>query len=107
MKRKGLKNNLAGTADHTKLRREHVVSLSRQFRAILEDLGKRTRTASGVCVFPSPRISASLGNVTIMNALAALQLSLTRDVRPIKTTVHGFRSTASTLLHEAGSLNIW
>ena len=89
-------------ANHTKLRREHIVPLSHQALAILEDLRKRTRTATEAYIISSTRTSASLGKVTLMNALAALQLSLTKDVRPIKTTVHGFRSTASTLLHEAG-----
>ena len=78
-----------------KMRSEHIVPLSRQSVAILRDL--HALTGRGRYVFPSPR---SVQRPMSENAITAALRSLGYDGDTM--TAHGFRSTASTLLHELG-----
>ena len=79
----------------TKLRRDHIVPLPPQALAILEEL--RPLTGHGTYVFPSLRGgSRSMSENTINAALRSLGISGEEQ------SAHGFRSTASTLLHELG-----
>ncbi len=78
-----------------KMRAEHIVPLSRQSVAILRDL--HALTGRGRYAFPSPR---SLERPMSENAIIAALRSLGYDGDTM--TAHGFRSTASTLLHELG-----
>lgn len=85
-------------AARMKLRREHLVPLSRQAMRILTDL--RGVTGDGNLVFPSycrrRRDDTPLGKNTINNALRGMGYA--GDV----LVGHGFRSIASTLLNEQG-----
>ena len=78
-----------------KMRTEHLVPLSSQAVTILCDL--RELTGRGRYCFPSPRTS---GRPMSENAVTAALRSLGYDGSTM--TGHGFRSTASTLLHEQG-----
>lgn len=78
-----------------KMHAEHIVPLSRQSVAILRDL--HALTGRGRYAFPSPR---SLERPMSENAITAALRSLGYDGNTM--TAHGFRSTASTLLHELG-----
>jgi len=78
-----------------KMRREHIVPLSRQALAILEEI--RPLTGNGRFVFPSERTrERCMSENTIGSALRRLGYS--RE----EMTGHGFRTTASTLLNELG-----
>ena len=77
-----------------KMRAEHIVPLSTQAVAILRDL--HALTGRGQYVFPSPRPKRPMSE----NAITAALRSLGYDGATM--TAHGFRSTASTLLHEQG-----
>ncbi|HEY5802585.1 MAG TPA: integrase arm-type DNA-binding domain-containing protein [Lysobacter sp.] len=78
-----------------KMRREHLVPLAPQVVAILSEL--RALTGDGPHVFPSLRgQSRPMSENTINAALRALGFQGDRHV------AHGFRSTASSLLHELG-----
>lgn len=78
-----------------KLRREHIVPLSKQSVAILEEL--RPLTGAGLYVFPSARSSARPMSNNTLNA-ALRRMGFTKD----EMTAHGFRSMASTRLNEMG-----
>jgi integrase len=82
-------------ASRTKMRKEHIVPLSRQAVAILDEAGK----VSGGCrlVFPGLRSPARPISENTFNA-ALRRLGYSKD----EMTAHGFRSTASTLLNESG-----
>lgn len=80
------------SAERMKMRRDHLVPLSRQSVALLERL--RPLTANSAFAFPSKRPRRPLSENTLNMALRAMGYS--GDVM----TAHGFRSTASTLLHE-------
>lgn len=82
-------------AGKMKMRAEHIVPLSTQAVAILRDL--HALTGRGRYAFPSPR---SLERPMSENAITAALRSLGYDGDTM--TAHGFRSTASTLLHEQG-----
>ena len=82
-------------AARMKMRAEHIVPLSRQSVAILRDL--HALTGRGRYAFPSPR---SLERPMSENAITAALRSL--GYAGDTMTAHGFRSTASTLLHELG-----
>jgi integrase len=74
---------------------QHIVPLSRQALAILRDMMPVTGT--GRFVFPSPRTATR--PLSDNGMLAALRrMGYEQGV----LTVHGFRSTASTLLNEQG-----
>jgi integrase len=78
-----------------KMRVQHIVPLSRQALAVLEEL--RPLTGSGRFVFPSERTSERpLSENTVTAALR--RLGYTKE----EMTGHGFRSMASTLLNELG-----
>lgn len=90
-------------AERMKMRETHIVPLSSQAVGILRELEPLTgRTNSGApgapCyVFPSAR--SSLRPMSENAVLAALRrMGYTKD----EMTGHGFRSMASTLLHECG-----
>lgn len=73
----------------------HLVPLSQQAMAILEDI--HTVTGSGKYVFPSVRTDARPMSENTINA-ALRRLGYDKD----QMTGHGFRSMASTLLNEQG-----
>lgn len=82
-------------AHKMKMRTQHIVPLSRQAIAVLEEL--RPLTGFGRYVFPSVRTSERpMSNNTVNGALR--RLGYTKD----EMTGHGFRSMASTLLNEQG-----
>lgn len=77
-------------ADNMKMRRAHIVPLSRQVLALLKEL--HAVTGAGRYLLPNARQpNAAIGPTTLNNALAALGYQ-----RVFST--HGFRSTATTLL---------
>ncbi|UHQ19183.1 tyrosine-type recombinase/integrase [Lysobacter sp. KIS68-7] len=82
-------------AARMKMRREHLVPLPPQVISILRDL--HVLTGDGPYVFPSLRGHARpMSENTLNAALRALGFDGDQHV------AHGFRSTASTLLHELG-----
>ena len=82
-------------ARRMKMRVPHVVPLSSQAISILRDL--KPATGDGKFVFPSPRSRARpLSNVALLAALRRM------GYEQGTVTVHGFRSSASTLLNEQG-----
>ena len=88
-------------AEHAKLRREHMVPLSKQAWNILEEMKKRYLPDRGKLIFQSTKGKAfELASSTMLVALRAGMIKIKCDL-PSDITLHGFRSTASTLLHEA------
>ena len=81
-------------ANKMKMRTPHVVPLSRQAVAILREL--HALTGGGQYVFPGLRPGRTMSENTINAALRGLGFA--KD----EMTGHGFRSMASTLLHEQG-----
>jgi integrase len=79
-------------AERMKLRREHVVALSTQAVALLTRLKELTGHTGTVITFNGGKIADAK---TFRNALAALGYTGKQDP-------HGFRVSASTLLHEQG-----
>lgn len=75
--------------------REHLVPLSRQVVALLEDL--KPITGDGAFVFPGLRTNARPISEVTLNA-ALRRLGFSKD----EHCPHGFRSTASTRLNEMG-----
>ena len=86
--------------ERMKMRQTHIVPLSRQALAILEELHPLTgRTRF---LFPSLRApSTAMSDMTLLSALR--RLGYGKD----EMTVHGFRSMASTLLNELGYNRDW
>ncbi len=82
-------------AHKMKMRTQHIVPLSRQALAVLEEL--RPLTGSGGYLFPSERTSERPMSENTVNA-ALRRLGYTKE----EMTGHGFRSMASTLLNELG-----
>lgn len=82
-------------AERMKMRREHMVPLSRQAVETLREI--HPLTGSGRYVFPGMR---SAGKPMSENAIVAALRNLGYEQG--KMTAHGFRSMASTLLHEMG-----
>lgn len=82
-------------AHRMKMKREHVVPLSRQAIAILAEAGGLT--GNGKFVFPGQRTPKRPMSENTLNA-ALRRLGYSTD----EMTSHGFRSTASTLLNESG-----
>jgi integrase len=85
-------------AHRMKMKREHVVPLSRQAVAILTEA--RGLTGNGLFVFPGQRTPKRPMSENTLNA-ALRRLGYSTD----EMTSHGFRSTASTLLNESGKWN--
>lgn len=82
--------------DHKmKMREQHIVPLSRQAVAIFEDI--QPLTGNGKFVFPSIRSTNRPLSENTVNA-ALRRMGYSKD----EMTGHGFRSMASTLLHERG-----
>lgn len=81
-------------AHKMKMGSPHVVPLSRQAVAVLKEL--HPLTGSGQYVFPGLRPGRTMSENTINAALRSLGFA--KD----EMTGHGFRSMASTLLHEQG-----
>jgi integrase len=84
-------------AARMKMKRPHVVPLSRQAVEILRHLEPLTRRGTSIrLVFPSERSRhRPMSNNTLLAALRSLGYSNT------EMTPHGFRHMASTLLHES------
>ena len=78
-----------------KMKEQHIVPLSRQAVAILREL--YPLTSSGKYVFPSVRSAARAMSENTINA-ALRRMGYTKE----EMTGHGFRSMASTILHEQG-----
>lgn len=86
-------------AERMKMRRKHVVPLSRQVVAILREQAEVGRAD---LVLPSPvRAGRAISENTLNAALR--EIGYTRETH----VPHGFRTTASTLLHEAGWPSDW
>jgi len=82
-------------AERMKGGNEHLVPLCRQAVAILQEL--RPLTGSGRFVFPSVRTHSRPMSENTLNA-SLRRLGFAKD----EMVAHGFRSMASTLLHEMG-----
>ena len=83
-----------------KMRETHIVPLSRQAIAILEEL--RKFSGGDKFLFPSIRSSVRpISDATMLNALR--RMGYQKD----EMSVHGFRSIASTLLNELGYNSDW
>ena len=74
-------------------KRPHIVPLSRQAVALLQELWNYRKNDK--CLFPGEQGALHLSNNTILFALERIGYKG-------KMTGHGFRSIASTLLHEKG-----
>ncbi len=85
-------------AGKTKMRKEHVVPLSRQSIAILKDV--QPLTGPSGYVFPSVRTRRRPMSDNTINA-GLRRLGYATD----EMTAHGFRAMASTLLNESGKWN--
>jgi len=83
-------------AERMKMDTLHIVPLSRQALALLENL--RGISYGGELVFPGERPGKPLSNNTLLFALYRLGYRS-------KMTGHGFRGVASTILHEQGWLH--
>lgn len=84
-------------AERTKMRREHLLPLSRQAVAILEELQPLTGYDGQGYLFPSVRTRAKpMSENTLNKALRSLGFG--KD----EVCAHGFRATASTFLNESG-----
>lgn len=81
-------------AERMKMRREHIVPLSKQ---VLELFGQLKQCASGELCFPSAMSrSQCISDVGLLNALRRMGYSKE------EMCIHGFRSIASTRLNEMG-----
>jgi integrase len=83
-------------AHKTKMRRIHIVPLARQALAILKT--QHAISGDGRYVFPGPRTLRPLSDMTLTAALHNISPAFSREDQ----SVHGFRSTASTMLNELG-----
>ena len=87
-------------AERMKMRRTHIVPLSRQALAILQELKKFS--GNGKYLFPSIRTETRpISDATMLNALRRM------GYQKHEMSVHGFRSIASTLLNELGYNRDW
>ena len=87
-------------AERMKMRRTHIVPLSRQALGILHELKKFS--GNGKYLFPSIRTdSRPISDATMLNALRRM------GYQKHEMSVHGFRSIASTLLNELGYNRDW
>ncbi len=82
-------------AGRMKMRQQHIVPLSTQAIAVLREI--EPITGEGRFVFPSPR-----SNLRPLSDNALLSALRRMGFEQGAVTVHGFRSTASTLLNEQG-----
>ncbi|MBD5417505.1 MAG: integrase arm-type DNA-binding domain-containing protein [Desulfovibrio sp.] len=87
-------------AERMKMRRTHIVPLSRQALTILKELKKFS--GDGHYLFPSTRTETRpISDATMLNALRRM------GYQKHEMSVHGFRSIASTLLNELGYNRDW
>ncbi|MDR1855787.1 MAG: integrase arm-type DNA-binding domain-containing protein [Desulfovibrio sp.] len=84
-------------AERTKLRRDHIVPLCRQAVAVLAEL--RPLTVVSGYLFPAQGRSGKADTMTIDAPRKLLRIA---GIGPDVQTLHGFRATGSTLLHESG-----
>lgn len=82
-------------AERMKMRRPHVVALSRQALAVLAEI--RPLTGASELIFPSIRSNKKLLSENAMNS-ALRRMGFTQD----EMTSHGFRAAASSILNEKG-----
>jgi integrase len=82
-------------AERTKMRRAHLVPLSRQAVAVLRELRVLPSSAASPFLFPSPSREGCMSNNTMLYALYRMGYHG-------RATVHGFRAMASTALNEMG-----
>jgi integrase len=85
-------------AGRMKMRRDHLVPLAPQAVAVLDLL--RRRTGNSEYLFPAPTKREVISENTLLFALYRLGYHS-------RATVHGFRSTASTILNEAQFNRDW
>lgn len=85
-------------AERMKMREEHIVPLSSQALSVLREL--HTVTGTGTYLFPNRRRADSYITATTINRALERMGFLGKDT--IGFSGHGFRSTASTMLNEAG-----
>jgi integrase len=85
-------------AERMKMRKEHLVPLSRQAVELLNEL--RLITGHTAHLFPSPTREGFMSNNTLLFALYRLGYHS-------RTTTHGFRTVASTILNEHGFNADW
>ena len=83
-------------ASKMKMRRPHLVPLARQAVVILRI--QHALSGNGRYVFPGPRTLRPLSDMSLTAALHSISPVFGREDH----SVHGFRSTASTLLNELG-----
>lgn len=82
-------------AERMKMRRDHIVPLSRQALALLKEI--RFFSGTGEYVFPS-RKNGHITIESLLRILRRLGYGSSNGKRPF--TTHGFRGMASTLLHQ-------
>ncbi|MCP3944916.1 MAG: tyrosine-type recombinase/integrase [Desulfobacteraceae bacterium] len=82
-------------AEKMKMKKKHLVPLSKQALACVKEI--EPLTSHGKYLFPSVRTASRPMSDNTINA-ALRRMGYTKE----EITGHGFRSTASTLLHEAG-----
>lgn len=87
-------------AERMKARFEHLVPLSSQVVAVLNELSALPGAKKNGFLFPSPSREGCMSNNTMLFALYRLGFHG-------RATVHGFRGVASTLLNEAGFKADW
>lgn len=88
------------SAQKMKMRRAHLTPLPRQAIAIVS--GMKSLTGDGPYVFPSTRSAHKPMSENTLNA-ALRGMGYTKE----QVCAHGFRTTASTLLHEQGWPSEW
>lgn len=94
------KGEWAIPADRMKKDKPHLVHLSRQARAMFEEL--KSLASGSQWVFPSRgNLNQPIAHSTLNQAVRSLEI----DVRDF--VIHDFRRTASTHLHEAGFNSDW
>lgn len=87
-------------APRMKMRKPHIVPLATQVVSLLEEL--REHSGQSEYVFPSPFSSSKcISDMGLLNALRRMGYGKEQ------MTIHGFRSTASTLLNELGYNRDW
>lgn len=87
-------------AGRMKMRRPHVVPLARQAIALFRSL--KELSGNGALVFPSSfSATRCISDVGLLNALR--RMGYGKD----KMTIHGFRTSASTMLNELGYNKDW
>jgi integrase len=86
--------------ERMKMRRGHLVPLSRQAINILKNLWPLTHNCKGNFVYPGERMNGRPMSENTVN-VAIRSMGFSKD----RMTAHGFRTMASTRLHESGLWN--